>query len=111
VPFESGSSKILPQYSSELDKLGQVLTAPSFQEYRIQIEGHTDSIGSDGYNQALSQRRAESVKRYLVQHFPIDSDRLVAKGFGKTKPIASNDTPEGRYQNRRIEVVNLGKID
>jgi outer membrane protein OmpA-like peptidoglycan-associated protein len=109
ISFELGSSEILPQYSSELDKLGQVLTSPSFQGYRIQIEGHTDSIGSEAYNQVLSQRRAESVKRYLVQHFSIDPDRLVARGFGQTNPIAPNQTPEGRYRNRRVEVVNLGK--
>jgi outer membrane protein OmpA-like peptidoglycan-associated protein len=109
VFFETNSDKILSDYYSDIDKLGKVLTAPQYSTYRVQIEGHTDSVGSDGYNQALSQRRAESVKRYLIQHFPIQSDRLVVRGFGKNLPIASNDTPEGRGQNRRVEVVNLGR--
>jgi outer membrane protein OmpA-like peptidoglycan-associated protein len=108
VFFEFNSDKILQGYYGDLDKLGKVLTAPQYSVYRVQVEGHTDSVGSDSYNQRLSQRRAESVKRYLVQHFPIPTDRLVVKGFGKSNPIASNDTPEGRDKNRRVEVVNLG---
>lgn len=108
VFFEFNSDKILQNYYGDLDKLGNVLTAPQYSAYRVQIEGHTDSIGSDSYNRRLSEKRAATVKRYLVQHFPIPSDRLVVKGFGKSKPIASNDTPEGRDQNRRVEVLNLG---
>jgi outer membrane protein OmpA-like peptidoglycan-associated protein len=108
VFFEFNSDKILAEYYPDIDKLGKVLTAPQYSLYHVQIEGHTDSVGSETYNQALSQRRAESVKRYLIQHFPIDSARLAVRGFGKGRPIASNDTPEGRGQNRRVEVVNLG---
>jgi outer membrane protein OmpA-like peptidoglycan-associated protein len=108
VFFEFNSDKILQDYYGDLDKLGKVLTAPQYSTYRVQVEGHTDSIGSDSYNRRLSEKRAESVKRYLVQHFPIPSDRLVVRGLGKSKPIASNDTPEGRDKNRRVEVVNLG---
>jgi outer membrane protein OmpA-like peptidoglycan-associated protein len=108
VLFELNSDKILQTYYGDLDKLGKVLTAPQYSAYRVQIEGHTDSLGSDSYNQRLSEKRAQSVKRYLVQHFPLPSDRLVVRGFGKSKPIASNDTPEGRDKNRRVEVVNLG---
>jgi outer membrane protein OmpA-like peptidoglycan-associated protein len=108
VFFEFNSDKILQTYYGDLDKLGKVLTAPQYSAYRVQVEGYTDNIGSDSYNQRLSQRRAESVKRYLTQHFPIQSERLVVRGFGKSKPIASNDTSEGRDKNRRVEVVNLG---
>jgi outer membrane protein OmpA-like peptidoglycan-associated protein len=108
VFFEFNSDKILQGYYGDLDKLGKVLTAPQYSVYRVQVEGYTDSIGSDSYNQRLSRKRAESVKQYLVQHFPIPADRLVVKGLGKSKPIASNDTPEGRDKNRRVEVVNLG---
>jgi OmpA family protein len=108
VFFEFNSDKILQGYYGDLDKLGKVLTTPQYSVYRIQVEGYTDSVGSDSYNQRLSQRRAESVKRYLVQHFPIPVDRLVVKGLGESNPIASNDTSEGRDKNRRVEVVNLG---
>ena len=108
VLFDFNSDKILQNYSSDLDKLGRVLTTPQYSAYRVEIEGHTDNIGSDSYNRRLSERRAESVKHYLVQHFPIQSDRLVVRGYGKSKPITSNDTPEGRDKNRRVEVVNLG---
>lgn len=108
VFFEFNSDKILQDYYGDLDKLGKVLTAPQYSGYRIQVEGYTDSIGSDSYNRRLSERRAESVKRYLTQQFPISSDRLIVRGLGKSNPIASNDTPEGREKNRRVEVVNLG---
>jgi outer membrane protein OmpA-like peptidoglycan-associated protein len=105
--FDFNSDKILQNYSSDLDKLGRVLTTPQYSAYRVQIEGHTDSIGSDSYNRRLSERRAENVKVYLLQHFPIQSGRLVVRGYGKSIPIAPNDTPEGRDKNRRVEVVNL----
>jgi outer membrane protein OmpA-like peptidoglycan-associated protein len=108
VFFEFNSDKILQGYYGDLDKLGKVLTAPQYSVYRVQVEGHTDSVGSDRYNQRLSQKRAESVQRYLVQHFRIPADRLVVKGLGESNPIASNDTPDGRDKNRRVEVVNLG---
>jgi OOP family OmpA-OmpF porin len=88
--------------------LGKVLTAPQYRAYRVQVEGHTDNIGSDAYNQRLSEKRAQSVKRYLIHHFSIPSDRLVVKGLGESRPIESNDTTEGRDKNRRVEVVNLG---
>ena len=108
VFFEFNSDKILQDYYGDLDKLGKVLTAPQYSAYRVQVEGHTDNIGSDSYNRRLSEKRAESVKRYLIRHFPIPSDRLVVRGVGESRPIESNDTPEGRDKNRRVEVVNLG---
>jgi outer membrane protein OmpA-like peptidoglycan-associated protein len=108
VFFEFNSDKILPDYYRDLDKLGNVLTAPEYSATRVQVEGHTDIIGSDSYNLRLSERRAESVKQYLVQRFQIPSDRLVVRGFGKDQPIASNATPDGRDKNRRVEVVNFG---
>ncbi|MFT2536497.1 OmpA family protein, partial [Escherichia coli] len=67
----------------------------------VQIDGHTDSVGSAAYNLALSKKRAESVRAYLVSK-GIDASRLAAEGYGKTKPIASNDTEAGRAENRRV---------
>jgi OOP family OmpA-OmpF porin len=109
VLFEFNSASILQQYYTDLDKLGQVLTQPQYRTYHVQIEGHTDNVGSDTYNQRLSEKRAESIKSYLVQRFAIPPERLVAKGYGKSRPRAKNDTQEGRDQNRRVEVANFGK--
>jgi outer membrane protein OmpA-like peptidoglycan-associated protein len=109
VFFPFNSDKILPRYESELEKLGRVLTSAQHTDYRIGIEGHTDNIGSEPYNQTLSEKRAASVKRYLVQHFSIPSEQLVVKGYGKNNPRATNNTPQGREENRRVEIVNLGK--
>jgi OmpA-OmpF porin, OOP family len=72
----------------------------------VLIEGHTDSIGSESYNLDLSQRRAEAVRNFLVQN-GISSERIVARGYGKAYPVASNNTEAGRQQNRRVEIVIL----
>src|SRR5579864_9218003 len=74
----------------------------------IEIEGHTDSIGGDDYNMTLSQHRAEAVRDYLVQQ-GIPNGTIVARGLGKAGPVATNDTPEGRQQNRRVELVLSGE--
>lgn len=71
----------------------------------LTIEGHTDNTGAPEANQSLSEKRAAAVKAYLVSTFGIADSRLEAKGFGASKPAASNDTPEGRQQNRRVELV------
>jgi len=109
VFFEFNSATVLKQYYTDMDKLGQMLTQPQYSTYRVRIEGHTDNVGSDPYNQRLSERRAESIKSYLVQHFAIAPERLMAKGYGKARPRATNNTQEGRDQNRRVEVVNPGQ--
>jgi OOP family OmpA-OmpF porin len=72
---------------------------------RRRITSSCDSVGSAAYNQQLSQRRAQSVRDYLIQNFDISPDRLTAKGFGEERPVASNDTSEGRSKNRRIQAV------
>ena len=72
---------------------------------RLLIEGHTDSVGNAAHNLELSKRRAEAVKAVLVSQFKVDSERLTTAGLGATKPIESNDTPQGRSQNRRVELV------
>lgn len=101
------SSTELSQSSlNELDALVTALEA--YPDIRIEIRGHTDSTGSVAYNQALSERRAERVYNYLVEH-GIDPARLSKVGFGKTQPIADNATEEGRRQNRRIDFRILEK--
>ncbi len=102
VYFATNSDRIAPKYYADLNKLGEALTrVPS----TVEIAGYTDSLGSDQLNQALSERRALSVKHYLEQHFSLPAERLIAKGYGKSRPRATNDTESGRRQNRRIEVA------
>jgi outer membrane protein OmpA-like peptidoglycan-associated protein len=100
VDFEFNSTRLTAPAQETLDQVAHALqTQP---ELLVEIQGHTDSIGSDAYNLSLSKRRAEAVKTYLVSQGLVASS-LTAEGYGKTKPIASNATAEGRAQNRRVE--------
>jgi outer membrane protein OmpA-like peptidoglycan-associated protein len=101
VQFETGSSEILPVSFGLLDEVAAMLT-DNPQIEQLQVEGHTDSTGSAGVNRKLSQQRAESVKKYLAGK-GVAAARMVAKGFGPDRAIASNDTDEGKEQNRRVE--------
>src|SRR2546427_13250952 len=102
VLFRSGSFELLPGARERLAKVsGIVLAYPSLH---LQVEGHTDSVGSDDYNQQLSEKRSGAVRDYLVQQ-GISADAIEAQGLGKTEPVASNETAEGRQQNRRGEMV------
>ena len=105
VLFRSGSFELLPGARERLAKVsGIVLAYPSLH---VAVEGHTDSIGTDEYNQDLSEHRAFSVRDYFVQQ-GIPASAIEARGFGKSEPIASNETAEGRQQNRRVELVLSG---
>ncbi len=105
VLFKTGSYELLPGARERLAKVsGIVLAHPGLH---LDVEGHTDSVGSDEYNMQLSQKRAEAVRGYLIQQ-GIPDGAIVAHGYGKTQPVASNDTPEGRQQNRRVELVLSG---
>jgi len=105
IHFEFGKAKIQRRSYPLLDQVAATLKAhPEIKKLRI--EGHTDSRGSAAYNQRLSQRRAQAVVNYLVRR-NIARDRLVAKGFGESRPIASNKTAKGRAQNRRVEMIIL----
>lgn len=107
VLFDFNKATLRPEAREKLAKLsGIVLAYPSL---RLALEGHTDSIGSDEYNQTLSEKRAFGVRDYLVAQ-GIDGNSLTAVGMGKRDPIASNDTNEGRQQNRRVEMVVSGEI-
>jgi len=105
VLFRSGSFELLAGARERLAKVsGIVLAYPSLH---VAVEGHTDSVGSDDYNQQLSEHRAEAVRDYFVQQ-GIKSTNVEAHGYGKNEPIATNDTPEGRQQNRRVELILSG---
>ena len=105
VLFRSGSFELLPGARERLAKVSGIILA--YPSLHVSIEGHTDSVGGDEYNQSLSERRAQAVRDYFVQQ-GVPSNSTEAHGFGKTEPIASNDTPEGRAQNRRVELVLSG---
>lgn len=105
VLFKSGSFELLPGARERLAKVSGIILA--YPSLHLAVEGHTDSIGSDEYNQNLSEQRAEAVRDYFVQQ-GIAAASIEARGFGKSEPIASNDTPEGRQQNRRVELVLSG---
>lgn len=105
VLFDTGSYTLKPGAREKLAKISGILLA--HPGLTLQIEGHTDSVGSDEFNQQLSERRADSVRDFLAeQGVPVSS--ITARGFGKTQPVASNDTPEGRQRNRRVELVVNG---
>ncbi|RKX69963.1 hypothetical protein DRP53_06475, partial [candidate division WOR-3 bacterium] len=96
---------IKPESYPILDEAAAILT--SHPEIRVEIQGHTDSIGSDAYNLKLSNLRANAVRTYLIERHGIDPSRLVARGYGESRPIADNRTKEGRAQNRRVDFVIL----
>jgi outer membrane protein OmpA-like peptidoglycan-associated protein/Tol biopolymer transport system component len=98
--FESGKAELKPESKVELNKLVQFLT--NNPGVRIEIGGHTDAIGNDASNQALSEQRAKSVTTYLIAN-KVDAARLESKGYGKSKPLATNETETGRAINRRTE--------
>ena len=102
VLFRSAESTLLPSAQVKLDQVAKALLA--VRARNLIVEGHTDSQGSESYNQGLSQRRADAVRDYLVQRgYP--ADRIQARGKGEGSPIADNASPEGRANNRRVEIV------
>ena len=105
VLFKSGSFELLPGARERLAKVSGIVLA--YPTLHLQVEGHTDSVGTDEYNQNLSEHRAQAVRDYLVQQ-GISANTIGSRGLGKTQPIATNDTPEGRQQNRRVELVLSG---
>lgn len=102
VLFTSGRADLKPGAAGNLGRLVHFLDENP--DRSVEIEGHTDSVGGDGYNQDLSQRRADSVRSYLMQK-GISPDRIVASGKGEHQPVADNESEGGRQQNRRVEVI------
>ncbi len=106
VLFDTGKYTLKPGARERLAKVAGILVA--YPGLQVQVEGHTDSVGSDEYNQRLSENRAESVRDYLSQQ-GVQPNSISARGFGKTEPIASNDTASGRQLNRRVDLVVSGE--
>jgi len=107
VLFDTGKSTLRPEAREKLAKISGIVLA--YPDLRLAIEGNTDSVGSDAMNQTLSEQRAGSVRDYLVKE-NIPASSMTSQGFGKTQPVASNDTAEGRQQNRRVEMVVSGEV-
>jgi outer membrane protein OmpA-like peptidoglycan-associated protein len=107
VLFDSGKFTLRPLAREKLAKISGIVLA--YPDLRLAIEGNTDSVGSDALNQQLSERRASAVLDYLVQE-NIPTTSMTSRGFGKTQPVAPNDTAEGRQQNRRVELIVSGDV-
>lgn len=104
VHFDTGKATIRPESFEELDRVAEYMVhKPSV---RVEISGHTDNVGDPKRNKALSQRRADACREYLMQH-GVDGSRVEAMGYGDEKPVAGNETEDGRQRNRRIEAHEL----
>jgi outer membrane protein OmpA-like peptidoglycan-associated protein len=105
IHFKFDSAEILPESHPLLEMCAGVLR--DYAEVKIVVAGHTDSIGTEEYNFDLSARRANAVKDFLVVFHDVDAGRLILKAYGETQPIASNDTKQGRAENRRVEFIRF----
>lgn len=102
VTFATDSAQITPAFHGTLDQVTATIT--EYQDTRVEVTGHTDNTGSESHNQQLSERRAQAVASYLSSR-GVAATRVTTIGYGETRPIASNETADGRQQNRRVEIV------
>jgi OOP family OmpA-OmpF porin len=109
VYFETASAKLLPESEGTLNEVGSVLE--KFVDLKLEVQGHSDSRGAAAYNQKLSQSRAESVRRYLLDHFHLRDENLVAKGYGETQLEVKERNDEDRQRNRRVVIKVLNPED
>ena len=107
VLFDSGKFTLRPLAREKLAKISGIVLA--YPTLRLAVEGNTDSVGTEMFNQQLSEQRAQGVRTYLTQR-GVPESSTTATGFGKSRPIASNETSEGRQQNRRVELVVSGEV-
>src|SRR5689334_13442109 len=105
IKFDFNSANLAKAALADMDNLGKALTDSSLTGATFVLAGHTDAVGSEEYNLDLSSRRADSVKRYLMEKFSVAPDRLVTAGYGKTR-LKNKDDPKAA-ENRRVEVVNM----
>lgn len=102
VYFETGRAVLLPESEAALNEVGAALE--KFPDLKVEVEGHTDTRGSDAYNQRLSQSRAEAVRLYLVEHFQLRPENYTARGYGETRPETREHNDEELLRNRRVEL-------
>jgi OmpA-OmpF porin, OOP family len=104
IEFDFNKAVVKPEFYPNVNAVGEFMQ--KYPTVNITVQGHTDSVGKKAYNQKLSQRRAEAVKKYIVDKFGIDTKRIKAVGYGETRPIDTNKTAEGRYKNRRVQAYH-----
>jgi len=103
VEFDTAKAIVKEKYYDDIKRVAGFMK--EYPDATTVIEGHTDDVGNDASNKALSEKRANNVRQYIIDKFGIDGSRLTAEGYGEEKPVASNETAEGRQKNRRVEAV------
>jgi outer membrane protein OmpA-like peptidoglycan-associated protein len=111
IQFDLNKANIRANAAAQLREMAEALKSDGLAQKKIIIEGHTDSQGGMAYNQGLSERRALSVKRYLVERLGLPASRLITRAYGETRPLQPNNTGEQRAMNRRVEFVNSTELD
>ena len=106
VKFAFDSAALTPAATELLQRLGQALSSEDLRDYRFRMEGHTDSLGTEAYNLALSQRRAAAVQDFLEERYGLPRESLEIRGMGEAKPLDPSNPESG--VNRRVEIINLG---
>ncbi len=107
ILFDVGKATLTQDLKTNLAKIAGILTI--YKDANVQVEGHTDNVGGEEYNQKLSEKRASNVMDFLVSPGGIAAARLTSVGYGFTKPLADNATKEGRQKNRRVDLVIMDK--
>lgn len=110
ILFKSGSTELADDFSvRQVQEAGQALSSDALAGYYFEIAGHTDNVGSEEKNLRLSQERAEAIKQFLINYYGISTERLFARGYGESIPMATNDTDESRAKNRRVVFIRIDK--
>jgi len=108
ILFKPGSAEIADAFSKkQLDEVGKALSSEGLSKYSFEIGGHTDSAGPEKLNLKLSKQRANTIKKYLCMNYKILPEKLIARGYGESIPVASNDTIAGRAKNRRVVIKRI----
>ena len=109
VNFDFDRSEVKPEYFSEIEEVADFMA--QFPDVDIELEGHTDSRGTQAYNLGLSDRRVAAVRQVMIDRFNVHAGRVTSRGYGESRPVASNDTDSGRADNRRVMTVVINTVD
>ena len=110
ILFKSGTTELADDFSiRQVQEAGQALSSDALAGYYFEIAGHTDNVGTEEKNLKLSQERAEAIKQFLINYYGISPDRMFARGYGESIPVATNDTDDSRAKNRRVVFIRIDK--